>query len=372
MPASIVRLSLFWAALFSLLSAVAAYGPQYPTTLEVGIVFPRNETYSPVDAFPLVVAIQNSSLSHFLQFDMSLQWVIFKVDNESVDAVSELIEASSFQTDPPTTADQRYLVSATTQLNSTEGRFKLFWTLGVNNCSIVNVNPNGTSNIDVVNMKYSNSTYFTLKNAAQPPDLVAATSPETCASMAARVLNLTGYTPVPGVTPNPHLTPEEQKQCPILRNATVSPTPCSVRMNQTQAAILSASATLIACDTWPIDYPGYKAACEDEPSSATSLFNMAGVKATSGSSDAWTAEDQDDLEGYLGQVIFARQNVIELTLRQVFDGTDDDIDFLGRIIAGGRLLPRKYGGDDDKGGKGPLTPPNSTNADLTLTIEKAF
>ncbi|KAI8946256.1 hypothetical protein F4801DRAFT_565162 [Xylaria longipes] len=265
---------MFWAALFSLLSAVAAKVPHYPTTLEVDVVFPRNDTYAPADAFPLVMAIQNNFLSQFLEFDMVLLWVIFHVDNQSIS-----IDAGSFETSPPAYDDQRYLVSATTKLNSTEGRFALYWKLGVNNCSIANVNANGTSTVDNLYTNYSNETYFTLQNAAQPPDLVAATSPDTCASMAATVLNITGYTPRPGISPIPGLPPEEQLQCPVLRNATVSPTPCSVRLNQTQAASISASATVVACDKWPTDYPGYKAACEAEPESAASLLNTATVQA---------------------------------------------------------------------------------------------
>lgn len=274
MPVTIPQFSLFWAALFSLLSAVVAKVPHYPTALEVDIVFPRNDTYAPVDVFPLVIAIQNSFLSQFLEFDMLLLWAIFHADNQSIS-----VDSGYFETNPPTYDDQRYLVSSTTKLNSTEGRFALYWKLGVNNCSVANVNANGTSTIDNLYTSYTNETYFTLQNAAQPPDLVAATSPDTCASMAAIVLNVTGYTPVPGVMPNPNLSPEEQSQCPMIRNTTAPPTPCSVRLNQTQAASISASATRLACGQWPTDDPGYKAACESEPESASSLLNTATVQA---------------------------------------------------------------------------------------------
>ncbi|KAI1735374.1 hypothetical protein F4680DRAFT_435695 [Xylaria scruposa] len=276
MPAFIPRLSLFLAALFSFLSAVAANAPQYPTTLEVDIVFPRNDTYAPVDVFPLVIAIQNNSLSQFLDFDMVLLWTIIShVDNHST-----VVDSGSFETNPPTSDDQRYLVSAATKLNSTEGRFSFYWNLAVNNCSIANVNANGTSTIDTLHIDYSTETYFTLQNDAQRPDLIAATSPDTCASMEAIVVNITGHTRIPGVSPIPGLSPEEQLQCPIIRNATVPPTPCSVRLNQTQAAVISASATVVACDKWPTDYPGYKTACENRTGSAASPPNTATVQAS--------------------------------------------------------------------------------------------
>ncbi|KAI0506634.1 hypothetical protein F5B22DRAFT_444332 [Xylaria bambusicola] len=265
MSAFITRLSLFWAALFSLLSAVAARGPpQYPTTLEVDIVFPRNDTYAPVDAFPLVIAIQNNWLSQYLVFGLFVSWAIFNEDNQST---SSFVDTGIFMTEEPAYEDQRYLVSATTQLNSTEGQFLFYAYLDVNNCSTADVNANGTYNGDTPSIKYIGSTYFTLQNTTQLPDLVAATSPDTCASIAALLLNITGYTPRPGVSPIPGLSPEEQKQCPVIGNATASPTPCSVRLNQTQAASISASATAIACGVWPTDYPGYKAACEAEPES---------------------------------------------------------------------------------------------------------
>ncbi|KAI0856118.1 hypothetical protein F4860DRAFT_494127 [Xylaria cubensis] len=275
MPASIPQLSLLWAALFSLLSSVAAKLPQYPTTLELDIVFPRNDTYAPVDAFPFVAVIQNNFLSEFLEFEMVLLWVLSHVvDNESVS-----IESGSFAIDSLDYDDPRYLVSATTKLNSTEGQFELYWKLEVDNCSIANFSANGTANVDNLYASYSNRTHFTLQNAAQPPDLVAATGPDTCASTVAVVLNVTGYTPPP-ILSIPGLSPREQRQCPVIRNATVSPTPCSVRLNQTQAASISASATAVACDTWHMYYPDrYKAVCEREPESAASLLNTATVQA---------------------------------------------------------------------------------------------
>ncbi|KAI0868461.1 hypothetical protein GGS24DRAFT_482282 [Hypoxylon argillaceum] len=90
----------------------------------------------------------------------------------------------------------------------------------------------------------------------------------------------------------------------------------------------------------------------------------------SGDSDAWTVEKQDDLEAYLGQVIFAWKNVTDTTLGQLFNGEDDNIDLLGRIIAGGRLIPGDYSGHANQAG--PLTPPNATYPELTLFVEKAF
>jgi len=64
--------------------------------------------------------------------------------------------------------------------------------------------------------------------------------------------------------------------------------------------------------------------------------------------------------------------VTEITLGQVFNGDDANIDILGRIIAGGRLLPGAYDGGPSGDDTGPLTPPNSTSTELTLTAERAF
>ncbi|KAJ2984422.1 hypothetical protein NUW58_g6067 [Xylaria curta] len=213
MSDSIPRLSLLGVTLFSLLAAVAANALQYPTTLEVDIVFPRNDTYAPVHAFPLVIAIQNNSLSQFLKFNMTMLWAIFHADNQT-----GWIELGSFQANPPTSDDPRYLVSATTKLNNTEGRFRMNWMVVTSNCSITNVNASGNSTVDSHYIEYATNTYFTLQNAAQPPDLVAATSSDTCASIEALVLNITGATPLPNVPPIPGLSPTEQLQCPVFGN----------------------------------------------------------------------------------------------------------------------------------------------------------
>ncbi|KAK5629491.1 hypothetical protein RRF57_005206 [Xylaria bambusicola] len=234
-------------------SAVAAHGPQYPTTLELDIVFPRNDTYTPVDAFSLVIAIQNNFVSQCPEFDLFVAWVIFNADDQSI---LEFVDSRSFKTQQPAYENQRYLVSARTQLNSAEGRLAFHRYLDVNNCSITDVNANSTYTVDAPSIKYINSTYFTLQNTAQLSDPVAATSPGTCAFLAAPVLNITGYTPRPGVSSIPRLPPEEQLQCPILRNAIVSPTPCSVRLNQTQEGGIAASATVVACGEWSTDHSG--------------------------------------------------------------------------------------------------------------------
>lgn len=60
----------------------------------------------------------------------------------------------------------------------------------------------------------------------------------------------------------------------------------------------------------------------------------------------------------------------DTTLGQLFNGEDDNIDLLGRIIAGGRLIPGDYSGHANQAG--PLTPPNATYPELTLFVEKAF
>lgn len=63
-PSRVNMLSTFLALfLASLLGAVGAGAITFPATVEVDLVFPRNDTYTPAALIPIVFAIQNAQLA---------------------------------------------------------------------------------------------------------------------------------------------------------------------------------------------------------------------------------------------------------------------------------------------------------------------
>ncbi|KAI1326034.1 hypothetical protein F5Y16DRAFT_376148 [Xylariaceae sp. FL0255] len=160
--------------------------------------------------------------------------------------------------------EQSFLVSTTILLNNTEGRFVFSSHIETGNCSFMR---NTTNEDPILNYYlYYDQVAFTLQNRAQQLDLAAATDSDSCASIPGVVIDINGSTSYFPVS-----QPSFPGSCPILSNTTISPIPCLVQLNKSQASALSASATAMACHLWPRNYSGYNATCE--PQSAGSLIN---------------------------------------------------------------------------------------------------
>lgn len=57
-----------------LASALMVTAIDFPTTIELDVVFPRNETYSSTGTLPVVFAVQNAEAA--FQFGYSITWTI--------------------------------------------------------------------------------------------------------------------------------------------------------------------------------------------------------------------------------------------------------------------------------------------------------
>jgi len=103
----------------------------YPGTVEFDVVFPRNDTYAPVDLMPIIFAIQNPKAVEPLM--PSIQWNIGRVgvseDWLDTGLVDDLIWAN-FSTNP------YFIVLSTDKLNFKEGYFAFHRTFFSHNCSI--------------------------------------------------------------------------------------------------------------------------------------------------------------------------------------------------------------------------------------------
>ncbi|KAK3956166.1 hypothetical protein QBC32DRAFT_251260 [Pseudoneurospora amorphoporcata] len=52
----------------------------------------------------------------------------------------------------------------------------------------------------------------------------------------------------------------------------------------------------------------------------------------------WTAEAQDKFSNYMGQAITGWTNTTALALKKVFDGSDESVDLLGKVMSDGKLI----------------------------------
>jgi hypothetical protein len=173
-----IRLATRLVDLMSVLAlAGGAVGQTYPAIVEYDVIFPRNDTYAPVAAMPVVFAIQNPQAG--IPLRLEINWWIYengRRENPLLNPLDGGFEDPAFVN---MSTDPYYIVTSTSQLNSTEGSFSLFWTLSSSNCS----ENNGTTEPIafgplVGSILLRNITAFTMKDGAQQTNLMA--DPNVC------------------------------------------------------------------------------------------------------------------------------------------------------------------------------------------------
>ncbi|KAI0809652.1 hypothetical protein GGR55DRAFT_648732 [Xylaria sp. FL0064] len=183
----------------------------YPTTIEFDSVFPRNNTYSPVDLMPIMFSVQNSSVASSLGFVVTWVLAIADDDDQYISQDSGRIDlafADYRDSDP-------YFAIHYTNLRKIEGIYRMTWSLDADYCHA------NSSHASVNNFT------FTIKKGAKEPDLVASTLPDTCQTIQS----------VP-------FTKSEAGTCPVLGGA---PNPCALNITQERASSISAAITESAC-----------------------------------------------------------------------------------------------------------------------------
>ncbi|KAL3459523.1 hypothetical protein BJX64DRAFT_264744 [Aspergillus heterothallicus] len=98
------------ARLLSLLPATclliaSALGLSYPTTIEIDLLFPRNETYSNMTSFPIVLALQNANAAG--TFGWNIDWEFVWLDGDEDEKFSDSY-SGPWITDSTTLNDFRY------------------------------------------------------------------------------------------------------------------------------------------------------------------------------------------------------------------------------------------------------------------------
>ena len=217
-------------AVWSLVGTLACLGSVVNAAgeLEIGVVFPRNETYAPTDNFPIVFALQNAELAKHLRLHIT------SMIRNGPDLRSGFgsgwfdLADINFTTEP-------YLVYKYVTAD-TDGPHQLFaytdWLScdkSGNKVSFISGGTNYTVNFGVD---------FTIQKGAQEVDLVAATANDTtCSGQVGFTLNVTDETHeadasgrMPGGT------------CAVLASPNPTPTvgPCRVKIDTAAEASMSA------------------------------------------------------------------------------------------------------------------------------------
>lgn len=199
-------------------------------TVEVDLIFPRNETYAPSPVLPLVFAFRNAKPGVLLS--PRITFTIWDRNNMSNAVVGESLEVDKANM---STNDPYFLYLGSTKFN-VEGKWQLTWTLVWYSCKDERGNGIATNLTD-------NSMIFSTKNAAPQVDLVAASNDDKCSSSTNVALDITGTASVPNTVQWPG-----GETCAVVAGSETQPDPCRVKVDSAAASSMSASMTAQICD----------------------------------------------------------------------------------------------------------------------------
>lgn len=214
----------------------AAHAAIHP--VEVDLIFPRNDTYSPTYDFPVVFAVQNSQHAELLNIRLRYQisWGDFR--NNSTGRWTDLMWANWSSADP-------YFTFTFFNLNRTDF-WRLDWQLNWHSCDMT-----GTEQDYLLTHNHDGQTWFTTDDSALADvDLVAATAEATCPS------NINGV--VIHVTDTikqlPQGVPRRGRDtCALTVDSTdnvssTTPDPCRATMDEKAVASFTAARLERQCD----------------------------------------------------------------------------------------------------------------------------
>jgi hypothetical protein len=222
----------------ALLWATQAGAITFPATVEVDLIFPRNDTYAPSAMFPIVFAFQNAALVPSLdpEFDIN---IFDSTGNHSIADEPDIdLKWANFSGNDP-----MYVYTYVTGLNTTEGlasaSHALLWGFGAGNCS------DNDGGLKFGGGFQGGSVVFTIQSGAQQPNLVAGPASNShCANISHLAFNLTGTLDV--AIPAEH---DGRNTCAVFSdvNPLVTGNPCAAEVNSATASSISAALTATAC-----------------------------------------------------------------------------------------------------------------------------
>ncbi|EPS41753.1 hypothetical protein H072_4346 [Dactylellina haptotyla CBS 200.50] len=205
--------------------------PILPANIEINIIFPRNETYSPADKFPIVLALQNAPLAYDFGFHLLWELRNLSIRGSSSDFIdSESILRSNLPIRVPAPSKTLFIVNSTDEFTSLYqegiGTYQLTWYFALGqNC---------TRDGDFINHSIGarlaeGGLVFTIADGGKPANLTAG-GPCPPAGAAFRIQsNITG--------------------CAHVDDSGVQAKPCNIVINDQLASSISAQLPLVTIST---------------------------------------------------------------------------------------------------------------------------
>ncbi|KAK8116046.1 hypothetical protein PG984_012548 [Apiospora sp. TS-2023a] len=212
----------------------------------------------PTELFPIVFAIQNfpaaEPLAFYLEWNLGRLGLPIGSDSGFTDSglIHVNMEAANLNQSKP---DTYYATAYSEKLigDDAEGHWSLAWGVSAHNCTDHDVRfPIGGPG----DFSYNSYFYFRLEKGAKPVDFAAVTTnPDTCATMVAMEFNVTGS----NHDNSQYNEGLYRDSCATLGDPGVRPAadPCALKIDESQAASISASVTAKRCESPRSTTPAY-------------------------------------------------------------------------------------------------------------------
>jgi hypothetical protein len=224
----------------------AAYAQSFPTTVELDLAYPHNETYAPTILMPLVFTFRNPAA--WIALEPVVSWQIRRVYNASYHPfVDQGVLRLSSPPNPP--ADTFFFPTCTAAV-AEEGNYNITWQLDYSNCTVSA--PAGDAQQGLFSNETWKSAVFAVSNGGRPVDLTKETECPAGGPGSGVVFNVTATRTLENAT---HLYLENSGVCPILADMglsphatiTAAPSPCAATFDAALVSSMEANITADYC-----------------------------------------------------------------------------------------------------------------------------
>ncbi|KAL1891066.1 hypothetical protein Sste5346_007891 [Sporothrix stenoceras] len=236
----------FRRAALMLAGAATVIATTFPQTVEVDVVFPRNETYAPSAVFPIVFAIQNPALAPSL--DPGFQFELWQniAHNNSLDLPNIDLGSTNFTNATGSVYVYTYALNINTTSNGADAstQYNLAWSFSAGNCSASSTDSTEASSFG--GGFVFNNVIFTIAKEGGVAPSINTTDSSSCKDLSYLAFNLTGTLTVP----DPAKQWDGHSSCAVFSDSTPNPAsgnPCAATANASVAASILAGAKSSAC-----------------------------------------------------------------------------------------------------------------------------
>lgn len=216
---------LAWLSLLACGSSLVKAANSASGVMEVDLIFPRNDTYDPIDNWPVIFAVQNFEMAR--SFDGFLHWDAW-LDADDTHSNVFSWTMIDFKDLNSSRSGTQFLSETTRKLQGIEGTWRLRWSFSLRNCT-VDMKDEDSMPQSIGFATHYRQIVFTTKKGAAQLDFAAYTESGACHDTDGIAYNVSETISRWGV----------DNICPIIPDTMPPPNPCAVEIDKETASNIS-------------------------------------------------------------------------------------------------------------------------------------